>query len=75
MRSWSWPISVASVGWYLTALGMRPSSADTDPAWTNWKMLSMKSSTSSPWSRNDSAIVRPVRPTRSRAPGGSFICP
>ena len=39
-------------------------------------MLSMKSSTSCPsWSRKYSAIVRPERPTRRRAPGGSFICP
>src|SRR5579859_6186571 len=31
---------------------MRPSSADTsEPAWTKRKMLSMKSSTSCPWSR------------------------
>ena len=35
----------------------------------------MKSSTSWPWSRKYSAIVRPDRPTRRRAPGGSFIWP
>merc|ERR1719350_2453074 len=36
----------------------------------------MKSSTSWPsWSRKYSATVRPVRATRARAPGGSFICP
>merc|ERR550519_507134 len=36
----------------------------------------MKSSTSWPsWSRKYSATVNPVRATRARAPGGSFICP
>merc|ERR1712010_313768 len=36
----------------------------------------MKSSTSWPsWSRKYSATVSPVRATRARAPGGSFICP
>src|SRR5438046_1410204 len=55
---------------------MRPSRADTsDPAWVKRKMLSTKNSTSWPWSRKCSATVRPVRPTRARAPGGSFICP
>ena len=55
---------------------MRPSSAETsEPAWTKRKMLSMKSRTSWPWSRKYSAIVRPDRPTRRRAPGGSFIWP
>ncbi len=40
------------------------------------KMLSMNSSTSWPCSsRKYSAIVTPVRPTRRRAPGGSFIWP
>src|SRR3989304_5797608 len=39
-------------------------------------MLSMKRSTSRPSSsRKYSAIVRPVRATRRRTPGGSFICP
>src|ERR687886_527470 len=39
-------------------------------------MLSMNSSTSwPPSSRKYSAIVSPERPTRMRAPGGSFICP
>ena len=56
---------------------MRPSSADTsEPAWVNRKMLSMNSSTS--WfstSRKCSAMVRPDRATRRRAPGGSFIWP
>ena len=33
------------------------------------KMLSTKNSTSWPWSRKCSATVRPVRPTRARAPG------
>ena len=55
---------------------MRPSSADTsEPAWVKRKMLSTKNSTSWPWSRKCSATVRPERPTRARAPGGSFICP
>ena len=59
-----------------TALGMRPSSAETsEPACTKRKMLSMKRSTSRPSSRKYSAMVRPVRPTRRRAPGGSFIWP
>merc|ERR1719356_1105610 len=36
----------------------------------------MKRSTSCPsWSRKYSATVNPVRATRARAPGGSFICP
>src|SRR5579859_3344474 len=39
-------------------------------------MLSTKSSVSAPSaSRKYSAMVSPVRPTRARAPGGSFICP
>ena len=56
---------------------MRPSSADTsEPACTKRKMLSMKSSTSWPCSsRKYSAIVSADRPTRRRAPGGSFIWP
>ena len=55
---------------------MRPSSAETsDPACVKRKMLSMKRRTSRPSSRKNSAIVRPVRPTRRRAPGGSFIWP
>src|ERR1700683_4698757 len=55
---------------------MRPSSAETsEPACTKRKMLSMNSSTSWPWSRKYSAIVRPDSATRIRAPGGSFICP
>src|ERR1700756_3924631 len=55
---------------------MRPSSADTsEPACVKRKMLSTKNSTSWPWSRKYSATVRPDRPTRARAPGGSFIWP
>src|SRR6478736_4516543 len=56
---------------------MRPSSAETsEPAWTNRKMLSMKSSTSwPPCSRKYSAMVSPESATRRRAPGGSFIWP
>src|SRR2546422_908763 len=38
-------------------------------------MLSMKRRTSWPASRKYSAIVSPERPTRRRAPGGSFIWP
>ncbi len=38
-------------------------------------MLSMKSRMSRPSSRKLSAIVSPVRPTRRRLPGGSFIWP
>uniref|UniRef100_A0A6B0UQY6 Uncharacterized protein n=1 Tax=Ixodes ricinus TaxID=34613 RepID=A0A6B0UQY6_IXORI len=77
MRSCIVPMSVARVGWWPTADGMRPSRADTsEPAWVNLKMLSMKSSTSCPsWSRKYSATERPVRATRARAPGGSFIWP
>jgi len=60
-----------------TAEGMRPSSAETsDPASRYRKMLSMNRSVSAPSaSRKYSAIVKPVNPTRARAPGGSFICP
>src|SRR3954467_13626808 len=56
---------------------MRPRSAETsEPACVKRKMLSMKSSTSAPSeSRKYSAIVRPDRATRRRAPGGSFIWP
>jgi hypothetical protein len=56
---------------------MRPSSAETsEPACENRKMLSMKSSVSTPvWSRKYSAMVRAERATRRRAPGGSFIWP
>src|SRR5829696_3192621 len=55
---------------------MRPRRADTsEPACTKRKMLSMKRRTSWPCSRKYSAMVRPERPTRRRAPGGSFICP
>mmetsp|Transcript_9716 Transcript_9716/g.29543 ORF Transcript_9716/g.29543 Transcript_9716/m.29543 type:complete len:828 (-) Transcript_9716:1102-3585(-) len=77
IRSCSPPTSVASVGWYPTADGIRPSRADTSAlACVNRKMLSTKSSTSCPSSsRKYSAMARPVRPTRALAPGGSFICP
>jgi hypothetical protein len=56
---------------------MRPRSAETsEPAWVKRKMLSTKNSTSWPSSsRKYSATVRPERPTRARAPGGSFIWP
>src|SRR5712692_58232 len=56
---------------------MRPSNADTsDPASRYRKMLSTNRRTSAPSSsRKYSAMVRPVRPTRARAPGGSFIWP
>ena len=75
------PISVASVGWYPTAEGIRPSNAETsDPAWVKRNILSMKKSMSlGPsfplLSLNDSARVRPDRATEERAPGGSFIWP
>ncbi len=77
IRSCICPISVASVGWYPTAEGMRPSSADTsDPAWVKRKTLSTKKRTSCfSTSRKYSATVSPVSPTRRRAPGGSFIWP
>src|SRR5581483_6392236 len=76
MRSCNAPISCAKFGWYPTAEGNRPSSADTSaPAWVKRKILSIKSSTSWPWSRKYSAKVKPVSPTRKRDPGGSFICP
>ena len=81
IRSCIAPISVANVGWYPTADGIRPKRADTsDPAWVKRKMLSTKNNTSFPWSdpapsRKYSAIDKPERATRARAPGGSFICP
>src|ERR1700745_2714744 len=69
MRSCNSPISVARLGWYPTALGMRPSKAETsDPACVKRKMLSMNSSVSAPsLSRKYSATVRPGRATRRRA--------
>ena len=77
MRSCSSPISSASVGWYPTADGMRPSKVETsEPAWTKRKMLSMNNSTS--WfftSRKYSAIVKAESATRSLTPGGSSIWP
>src|ERR1035438_7548895 len=77
IRSCSWPISSASVGWYPTADGIRPSSVDTsEPAWVNRKMLSMNRSTSCSFtSRKYSAMVSADSPTRSRTPGGSSIWP
>ena len=71
------PISVASVGWYPTADGIRPSNADTsEPACVNRKILSIKNKTSCPSSSlKYSACVRPDNPTLALAPGGSFICP
>ena len=58
----------------LTALGMRPSNADTsEPLMIKRKMLSMNSSTSRPSSRKYSAIVTPVSAARRRTPAGSFI--
>src|SRR6266568_3634751 len=77
IRSCSWPISSARVGWYPTADGILPSSVDTsEPAWVNRKMLSMNSSTSCfCTSRKYSAMVSAERPTRSRVPGGSSIWP
>ena len=54
---------------------MRPSSADTsEPACVNRKFVDEEQH-SWPWSRKCSATVRPDRPTRARAPGGSFIWP
>ena len=48
----------------------------SDPACVNLKMLSIKRSTSCPsLSLKYSATVSPVRATRARAPGGSFIWP
>ena len=77
IRSCRSPISVASVGWYPTAEGIRPSSAETsEPARVYRKMLSMKKRMSAPSSsRSASAMVIPVSATRARAPGGSFIWP
>ena len=75
------PISVASVGWYPTADGIRPRSADTsEPACVKRKILSTKNRMSLPLpcpspSRKYSAIVNPLKATRALAPGGSFICP
>src|SRR5690606_6315391 len=81
IRSCIAPISVANVGWYPTADGIRPNNAETsEPACVKRKMLSTKKSTSFPCpspapSRKYSAIVKPDKATRARAPGGSFICP
>ena len=70
-------MSVASVGWYPTAEGILPNSAETsEPAWVNLKMLSTKNNTSCPsWSLKYSATVKPVKATLALAPGGSFIWP
>src|SRR5664279_4740818 len=77
IRSCSSPISSASVGWYPTADGIRPSRVETsEPAWVKRKMLSMNSSTS--WfctSRKYSAMVSADRATLIRVPGGSSIWP
>src|SRR3954463_5364613 len=46
------------------------------PACIGRKMVVNNTNTSAfSWSRKYSATVRPERPTRRRAPGGSFICP
>src|SRR5947209_16007891 len=69
MRSCNSPISVARLGWYPTAEGMRPSSADTsEPAWVKRKMLSMNSSVSEPSSsRKYSADRKSTRLNSSHA--------
>src|SRR5579863_7915270 len=68
MRSCSAPMSVASVGWYPTADGIRPSSAETsEPAWVKRKMLSTKNSTSCPWSRKCSDREARERDPHARA--------
>jgi hypothetical protein len=74
---WRAPKSVANVGWYPTADGIRPNKADTsEQAWVNLKILSINNNTSFPYSSlKYSATVNPVRPTLALAPGGSFICP
>gem|GEM_PF-1168830 len=71
------PISVASVGWYHTAEGIRPSSADiSDHACVKRNILSMNNNTSLfSTSRKYSAIVSQVSATLARGPGDSFICP
>ena len=47
---WRAPKSVAKVGWYPTADGIRPNKAETsEHAWVNLKILSMKSNTSLPY--------------------------
>ena len=69
MRSWSWPISVASVGWYPTALGMRPSSADTSTRLDEPEDVVDEEQHVVALLADDSAIVRPVRPTRQPRPG------
>ena len=60
-----------------SADGIRPSNAETsEPACVKRKILSIKNNTSRhSLSRKYSACVRPVKATRARAPGGSFICP
>ena len=81
IRSCIAPISVANVGWYPTADGIRPNKAETsEPACVKRKILSTKKRTSFPCaspapSLKYSAIVKPDNATRARAPGGSFICP
>jgi len=70
-------ISVAKVGWYHTAEGVLPKSADTsEPACVNLNILSTKSNTSfHSSSLKYSAIVSQVRATLDLGPGDSFICP
>lgn len=71
------PKSVAKVGWYPTADGIRPNKADTsEQAYVNLNILSMNNNTSFPSSSlKYSATVNPVNPTLALAPGGSFIYP
>ena len=70
IRSCKAPKSVAKVGWYPTADGIRPSKADTsEQACVKRKMLSTNNNTSCPsTSRKYSATVKPVKPTRALAP-------
>ena len=70
-------MSVASVGWYQTADGIRPRSAEiSDQACVNLKILSTKSSTSLfSISLKYSAIVSQVNATLALGPGASFIWP
>jgi len=69
------PISVAKVGWYHTAEGIRPRSADTsDQACVKRNILSINKSTSLfSTSRKYSAIVSQVKATLALGPGASFI--
>ena len=70
------PISVPRLGWYPTAEGILPRSAETsEPASVYLKMLSINIRTSCPWSLKYSATVNADNATLALAPGGSFICP